>query len=628
MSRHQLVRGLPIGGAIAVMWVAAFAWTQQGPAYARVLAQHVPARVATTTAVPATLHGEAPFVPRVHQLPGGDLGIELFSSPHWRLLRHFPSGYLDVYAADGAGDWRRLELSLEWRRNTHPMLAFAAPRGLYLVGYDVVANLPSGGRPEAVREGFDLHLITSAGRGTSTRLAEQLKLGGIDTLLYGSVRGDAIDLCGGSRCVSIDSKRRVFEWPLEKLKAHDFVEVAFSDSGAVALVRSRTDEAVGRESPVPPHPFQVASMSPSGVTLQNLSEEEGVPWGLEWAGQGAVLRFARSTPEYRALLEYDLGRMPFGGVMDFGANNLEGRVAWSQVYYLHGLFALLQSHPLGMPDARWTRAVQRRLVDEAAYTARLVSSRYPSLAARRYSIDREPLLFALHLGRVADLLGKLAEAGLGTSVHRQALATIESQLVALEDTVEERTLQGGSAGRLPTLGYRRGVPFWADGANVPHNYVSGYIAGLLAAPDARGKRRAGQLARFILESEFSGKSPRTWRYWAGTGDAGWKEPSGISLNTPSWSGNLGAAAHITYRTMDAAALAQLHRIAPVAVPRALIEHFRRLTSKGWLLPSVNEELTRQGRGVRLEPSVARYYARSAAPWEIQAQVSALRELAR
>jgi hypothetical protein len=64
------------------------------------------------------------------------------------------------------------------------------------------------------------------------------------------------------------------------------------------------------------------------------------------------------------------------------------------------------------------------------------------------------------------------------------------------------------------------------------------------------------------------------------------------------------------------------------VSDAIVANIRRLVGTGQLLPWVNEALMEQGGSERLEDIVAMRYARSAAPWELQAQVWALEQLAR
>ena len=116
-----------------------------------------------------------------------------------------------------------------------------------------------------------------------------------------------------------------------------------------------------------------------------------------------VYRLAKTGPEYIQVFNYDLNRMWPGGIMEYGANNLEGRIAWSQVYYLHGLLSILSGQvPHLAPDKNGI--LQRRVKDELQLVISLSEKEYPGYRVKRYSIDREPLLFALHLGRIAALL--------------------------------------------------------------------------------------------------------------------------------------------------------------------------------------------------------------------------------
>lgn len=614
--RHQRWRSVAVS-CLAFMLSISAALAQSKLPPLRVVALEDRSAVATgsTLRVPVIRRGDA-----------GEVEIELYASERWRLIRHYPSGYLDVDHRDGTtSTWRRLPLSLEWRRNTYPRLALESQRGLHVIGYDVVANLPSGRRLETVREGFDLYRIVAGTTGQPARIAARLALGGVDTLLYGAVRGSGVDLCGGNRCVSVSAAGKVEQWPLDVLKDDEFVEVSFGPSRTAALVRRLTDEDRGGASPVADRPYRIADIGAQGASLQPV-RGGGVPWGLQWRGPNAIgIRLATDVAGYRALLAHDLGRMPFQGVMDFGANNHEGRIAWSQVYYLQGLLSLALDQAPGSAGGLEDYA-RRRARLEIDLIAELASRDYPFYQARRYSIDREPILSALHLGRISDLFARARTAGIGSALQEQALGVLRQELRTLDRTLEQLGDYEFGERRFRSLGLKRGYPFWADGANAPYNYVSGYVDGLLAAPDPDAVATARTVTRAILALEFSPGYPVTWRYWAGIGDRGWQESDAVSLNTPNWPGNRSAAAHISYRSMDAMALARLQRHDQDAVPESLLAHFRRLTSTGWLLPFVNEELRLAGYEAGLAPHVARHYLRSAAPWEIRAQVAALHEM--
>src|SRR5690606_36557663 len=120
-----------------------------------------------------------------------------------------------------------------------------------------------------------------------------------------------------------------------------------------------------------------------------------------------------SAQELRDLFLYEKSRMRNGGLIDFGDNNLEGRVAWNQVYYLHGLLSVAHGG-LAFSSDELNDYARRRVIAEVDLIARLSETDQPGFRVKRYSLDREPLLFALHIGRIAEVLSRADRQGLGT----------------------------------------------------------------------------------------------------------------------------------------------------------------------------------------------------------------------
>lgn len=557
-------------------------------------------------------------------------GVEvvIFKGQHWQVSRHHPSGYLAVDNRDlTVSHFNRLELQLDWRKNVYPMLILEGPsRDLFVAVYDVILNSPSGRRLESVTSGIDLYRLTGNFDSKPQRLAQALPIGGIDTLIYGRVAGDQVHLCGENRCFSVDGQGNSIEWELQKLREYEFVELAFHNDLAAALLRMRCDDRSSEKGPCDAGTYYLAVFNQKGVDLKSLETQE-IPWDLHWKDDTPFYRLAGSESDYRHVLNHDLHRMPLQGFMDFGTNNLEGRVAWSQVNYLNGLLSVLarQTHRLAPYNER---SLRKRVEDELHLLATLTQNDYPGLRVKRYSLDREPLLFALHLGRVASLILR-AEDIVGLQVDQDCLKWLNRQLRSLELTVEECAAFKTGSGEFPYLRYRKGFPFWADGVNVPYNYVSGYAEALLGlgGHDPVVLEHVRGLLTPLLVNEFGKTYPKSWRYWWGAGREGWKSASGLSLNTPQYSGNQEALAHISYRTMDAKALIALKQHDPSAIPDRLIEHLRSLTQTGWLLPDMNERWVQMGGTVELTMGVARRHARSAAKPEISSQVWALNQLA-
>ena len=72
------------------------------------------------------------------------------------------------------------------------------------------------------------------------------------------------------------------------------------------------------------------------------SPSDGISWQLRWSSEENRLLWSLThTPrELGAMFELDLRRGQNTGLLELGSNNIEGRIPWSQVYYLNGFFDL------------------------------------------------------------------------------------------------------------------------------------------------------------------------------------------------------------------------------------------------------------------------------------------------
>ena len=477
---------------------------------------------------------------------------------------------------------------------------------------------------DRVANGVTIYRLLPDGLGTVERLADGLDLGGIDTHLYGSLGPARLHVCGANRCYSIGDGGYRQDWELAPLSSFEFVEVAIRGTQAVAILRRKHDDRFDGEPGSSFSEYFIAEFTHTG-NVRIVPVARGIPWRLRFGPFGARYSLASTPGDLRRLFYHDLNRLTHEGSKDLATNNLEGRIAWSQFYYLNAMVSLFNPQlEWLLPDNR--NALRARLQSELALLTQFCQDGYPGLLVRRYSYNREPLLIALHLGRVAQLL-KRAESFESAGSSRDCRHWLSERLTQLDTTLEETYATTTDDGRPGTyVRFRRGEDFWADGVNVPYNYVSA-IAGGLISLDAGNRRAAAEYMSFLVDNEFSAKRPRSWRYWWGIGDAGWSVEDGFSKNTPAYTGNARALAHITYRTMDATTLAQIAYELPDAIPRDLVQHFRFLTKSGWLLPSMNEFWAGHGGVVSIDGAVARRFARSAGVWELQSQVWALHSLA-
>ncbi|CAH0139083.1 hypothetical protein SRABI70_00239 [Pseudomonas sp. Bi70] len=559
------------------------------------------------------------------------VGIKIYEENNWQVYRAYPSGLLDVFFAHEDGRVERLSLASGWRRDSYPMLLMSVPGHLFLVAYDVVRNVPSGRSLTITQPGFDVYEITPDTQGEPHVIAAGLDLeGGLDSIVYGRVIGETITLCAERKCADIKSSGTVKQWPLDRLRGYEFVEVAFGTDSAYALIRKQWDDRVEGELTADRAELFLATLSSDNLNFEPISAN-GVPYALNVNDNKPSWKVASSAEELSDLLLYEFSRMPGGGLISFGDNNLEGRIAWNQVYYLNGLISLVQGD-LGISSPKLVDYARNRVRAEVDLIARLSESDYPGYRVKRYSLDREPLLFSLHLGRIAELLARADRVGLGSTAVTNALGEIKKELLSFEHTVEHPAacqMPGGEV--CQTLEYRQGYPFWADGVNVPFNYVSGYVGGLLAVTsDSLSSDYAINLMRPLQVVEGFSMLPETWRYWAFDGQAGWNYSTAKSLNTTSWAGNSSGldVAHISYRSMDAAALLKLYEKRPDVADMVQVEHIKHLVSVGMLLPSLNESFFQAGAVAPLEKIVAKRYSRSVQAWQIQSQVWALSDRAR
>ncbi len=508
------------------------------------------------------------------------------------------------------------------------MAALGSDRdSLWVVGYDVIANVPSGRRLEDLRDGVDVYQITEETTNHPARVAEGLEIGGIDTRFDLAGLPDGIVVAGTNRVVALRPGSPPHAWDTSSIEGREIVEIAFRGEMAAAIVRrthaDRVDGSPSREITV----YELAHLTPQGGSVTPITPD-GVPFRVRWAESGPTFDLARDPAQLLQVFLYDLGRMPHTGIMDFGGNNLEGRVAWAQCYYLQGMLAVLDG-VMGEDAVQSSLAIRDRLRAEIRLVADLVLTPWPGLSCARYSVGREPVRFALHAGRTLQLLARARDI-LGADTRLDAaIDRLQADLRAMRDFVEEPFRLEHQGRWFDTLRFRTGSPFWADGCNVPYNFCSGVVAGVLAASaDSETTETCVSLMRPLLELELQGSYWETWRYWWGVGDRGWTNAEGISINSPSYVGNRGALAHITYRSMDAEALLELEFARRGVVPPSVLGRLQTLTSAGLLCPWVCETLRKVGRPAELSGVAALRHARSSSAWELRSQPWALAELGR
>lgn len=555
---------------------------------------------------------------RLYPVPG--------ASSHWCVYREWATEVLRVLSSCGLP--RQTEVAIPGTASGELLPRAVAEYGdqLWLLVYDAANTVPSGRGTGPTVDGLDVYLIDKAQPASAVRMAVRVQLGGLDNLVYAKAGVDGLVACAISRCFSISASGQLDEWSAAGLASYEFVDVVVGERRAAAIVRLVDDHATGRIDASAFH-YAVARMRPEGVTTERVVPS-CLPFALRLDASGETWSCARSAADLGQLLSLEIARMPFGGLMDFGASNSEGRIAWGQAYYLNGLMHFAAS--TGSSEMRYEDidALRDRLRSEANLLAMGVLEGNRAYESRRYSLHRTPLTFALHLGRIARILRTALDTGHGSAEVQRALDAVDARLKSLDGVVEELAIVNFAGEAHATLRYAQGVDFWCDGANVPYNYVSGYVDGLLAgsSPPIGIVQRAASLMRPIQVLEGT-DSVGEWKYWWAWGSEGWTAADGVSANTLEYPGNPGLA-HITYRSMDALALLRLIAVQPDAVKPGTKENIMSLVSTGGVLPWVNEGLVGLSSEAGFTKGASYRFARSAAPWELQSQVWVLEQLAR
>jgi len=555
--------------------------------------------------------------------------VVLFENMRWRVIRVFPSGYIELLQKDEKNRiWIHVDLDWEWRRRIHPMaIAANNANDLFIASYDVIDNLPSGRSLTTVSDSIDLWRIDATPASQPRKVIGGLQLGGIDTLVYMHFSGNSLHLCGDNHCYSWKSGRNASQWSLGALADYEFVEVSFEGNQAAALIRRKHDDRTHGTLTPEYSRYHLAVMNIEEVEISPV-QNDGIPWNVRWENGKPTYRMASQEEDLRHVFYFDFSRMPFLGAMGIGSNNFEGRIAWAQAYYLNGLISIAEGSVQPLFSTA-DPAIRQRIQQEVQLIADLCHSHYPGYAYKRYALDRELLDSVVHLGRIASLLLR-AQAGSDFVLDRTCAKKLQDKLTLLSNTLEEQINVSVHGKQFPYLRFRKNMPFWADGSTVPYNYVSAYVEGALYLNAGAPIREplAGMLS-VLLQQEFSSNYPDTWRYAGNLFDDGWRREDGISLNTPHYDGNRKALAHISYRVMDARAILKLEQSKPGSIDARLLEHFRELTRTGWLLPSMNEAFAKSPEGIgSLSVDVARRHARASAPLEIQSSIWALNQLAK
>lgn len=384
------------------------------------------------------------------------------------------------------------------------------------------------------------------------------------------------------------------------------------------------------KAPGPAAGFRV--MDDRGV-VRDIGVTDGIPWNLRKApeGEGVVWSLARTASERRELFRFDLERGQNSGLLELGSNNVEGRIAWAQIYYLNGLLDLLllvgEDQSAFETFGPLAGAVRTRLDVEFALLEKLLGSPV-GYHSRAFTVGREPALFAVQTGRLLGLLERRASElrGAAPSAHLEEWRTRVFGLVDHMEVVET----GGEPPRWVTPGRRylawpRGSAFPFDGVAVPYNHQNEWAWSVFETARRSGEWKvhpavevAKEVIRHFVEHVLPGgrfPADGRWPYWWGRAMEGWTEADGVSTNTRAYPGDR-LMAWISFRTIDVFGVLAALEFLPDLPRHRILDSAAQLVREGLVYPCVAGPLMRYGRVPGWSAETAARFSRAVSPWEL------------
>ncbi len=411
------------------------------------------------------------------------------------------------------------------------------------------------------------------------------------------------------------------------------VEAIGAPAGVVILCNRTVADAAGAyglHSPYQAEPTLIGSA-------------QGVPWNLRWNPSSNVVEheLARDPRSYSQMLEFDISRSQNSGLLDFGSDNIEGRIPWSQIYYLNGFLDLMylarrddKAFDVFLP---MLEKIRTRLEMEVRLLDQLLTNP-DALASRAFTKNRIPAVFAVQSSRFLLLMDRyrteFPDAPPLVSHDR-----LRAQVIDLKQHIEKLSSTGESPSWIEPgkrhLRWPRGSAFFFDGLAVPYNHQNEWSYAvfessrrLKVAHDAKALEPQREIIRhFIRRLSPDGGFPEiaNWNYWWGHAFDGYKASEGFSVNKPDYVGDK-SLAWISFRTIDLMSVLSSVDFLPEVDKEKLVTTSMARIENGEVYPFAARMLHDMGHHPGLTESVANTYARAGAPWELSNQPWALATL--
>ncbi len=400
------------------------------------------------------------------------------------------------------------------------------------------------------------------------------------------------------------------------------IETLFTPSGPAVLCRAK----VGVGSP-----YLLGMLST--MHFEPLDMSAGIPWRLKYheiEGKVSVSR-ANSKQEIAQVFLHDVRNGQQSGVLEFGVDNTEGRIPWSQIYYLNGLMDLLlladaHKEARDIFDDVIGDLLHRIIIEVTALDDLL--DRAEGFYTKGFTHDRSAALFAVQTSRLLLLFDRYTEE-LSIAPRLRNIEKLRRIVSSLEGHIDQLAHEGEAPRWMKPgtahLRWPKCSAFYFDGMPVPFNHQNEWAYSLFNSARVKGERSdtpglddQRDIINFFLErlGENGGFPPiEKWRYWYGHAYDGWTEADNRSCNTPSYPGDHGLA-WISFRTIDFMSVMSAVDFIPGLKNERMLESAIDTVKFGDVFPFAARSLLSVGKAPQIQIPVLERYYRAAAPWEI------------
>lgn len=400
------------------------------------------------------------------------------------------------------------------------------------------------------------------------------------------------------------------------------IEALFTANGPAVLCRAIEGKSA-------PYLLNVINRS----SIEYLDASDGVPWRLLYTEDDGTfsVRRAKSQSDVLEMFLWDLRNSQQSGLLEFGINNTEGRIPWSQIYYLNGLMDVL----LLIDLHHYANAIFAGITDDLVQRISLemrslddLLDQHMGFHSKGFTHDRSPALFAVQTSRLLLLFDRYLEELpnapplKNTEDLRELVLNLDGHIEQLAHEGEETVwMKEGTA----HLRWPKCSAFYFDGMPVPYNHQNEWAYSLFNAARVRGQPHDSpklddqrRIIGFFMERlGKDGGFPEIngWYYWYGHAFEGWSENDERSCNTPRYSGDKGLA-WISFRTIDfMSVLSALDFISGLDRRRIRDSAFKTV-KRGEVYPFASRSLLALGVVPQIEIPALQRYLRATSPWEI------------